>query len=235
MTRTRLAPAWALGAALAVATSGPAADLPPAVQKDITTGVAAYREAVKLADQALLYAIANETELTRKATTLTAEQREGVVQTLTAEKAAFVRDGTIPFSPRMRTATLDYLQRVRAAARPAELAYDQAIEFFAKGKDEASAAEVRGAKRKALAPLVAAWHVELTAKKKTHNWVYHLRADGTADGKTTWTILPDKLVIVNRGDPNGPPGGWVEFCEIAADGQRYTAPRMKAKLIPIPK
>lgn len=235
MTRIRFAFALGLGAAVAVAAVAPAADLPPDLRKGIDDAVTAYRTGTKKADAALLAALTKEIDRTRKLP-LKAEERQAVIQQLAAEKDAFERDGTIPFSPRMRAASIDYLRDVRAAGRPAELAYDKAIDFFTKGKDDASAAGLVAEKQKALAPaMVGLWHVEVTNKKQTQQWKVPLRADGTAGGKNTWSLLTDRLVIVNREAPNAPPGGWVEFCEITADGQNYTAGRTKAKLVPIPK
>lgn len=228
MTRTRPFTLTTTLAALVVSTAGGADDATTATQKALDRAVVGYREAASQLDKGLLDAINKEIDATRKST-LKVELRQQVIQELTAEREEFEKDGTIPFSPRLRKASSDYLKGWRAAARPAEAAYDKAIDQLIKTKADAAAAALTVEKKKALAGrVVGEWECGGITFELKFRWQLH--ADGTAvrtdqkfTGRNTWTFEKDKLVIVNRDDPAAPPGEFHDICTVSADGRQLSA------------
>lgn len=203
-----------------------AADVPAALQKEIDAAAAKYADALKAADDKLSKAFDDETALLRKQGGLKAEERQQLIEAVTAEKAAWEKSGSLPLSPRMRTAAIIYVKSTQEARKAPAAAYDKVIEHLTKTKDDAGAAEKVGEKKKILAPrVVARWNcVGVTWKGRM---TYVLYSDGTARVENepqiaTWTLGKDTLVIKNP-HAKGPPGGWIETCVVEPSGLEMLA------------
>jgi hypothetical protein len=200
-----------------------AADLPEQLQKEIDKSRSAYEEGCKAADKKLLSALEAEIELVRKQVGLKAEAKQQAIDGLDAEREAFEKHAAIPFSPRMRTASVSYLKAYRQHARPAEVAYDKAIEYMIKAKDDLSSASLVAEKKKALNKSKVVATLELTNPNTKAVYIITLHADGTGNGpKQSWTLNKDNLVIISS-IPGSPEGGWVDTCVFGPGGRRFQA------------
>jgi hypothetical protein len=199
-----------------------AADLPADIQRGIDKGRSGYEEACKSADKKLLAAFDAEIDAIRKQPGLKGEAKQAAIQGIEKEKETYEKNATIPFSPRMRAAAIAYLKVIRQATRPAELAYDRAIDHLTKAKDDAAAAALVAQKQKLLkSPLVA--RLSFTNANKTNSFTSSLFANGMGGSSlVTWVLETDKLIITNR-QPGSPPGGWVDALTFDNNGQTFVA------------
>lgn len=206
------------------------ADLPEKLKQEVESAKSKYAEAYKAADKKLLETFDTEMANVRKQPGLKAEERQQLIEAIGIEKAAFEKAGAIPFSLRMRTATISYLTRISDMQRPVAAIYDKAIEYSTKNKDDEGSAKLVTEKRMFLKPrTIAIWDC------KGINWkggmIYHLYADGTSrinneSHTSTWTFIKDKLVVKNPA-PNAPPGGWIDTFTFEPLGQLFTASNQK--------
>ena len=222
-----------LGAGFVVLASfalAPAADVPEKLLKEIEKTKSDYEEGCKAADKKLLEAFDAEKELIRKQAGLKAEARQKALEAIDVEKDTFEKQGTIPLSLRMRTAAMNYVKANRKVARPTEVAYDKAIEFLQKAKDDSAAAELIAQKKKVLSQKVAVSLLVTTPDNKS-SWTTILFMDGTSNHPSLkWTLEKDKLVHVNTG-AGAPAGGWVDTCLFEIDGQRGQAKNQKGSVL----
>lgn len=200
-----------------------AADLPEQLQKEIDKSKSAYEDGCKSADKKLLSAFDAEMQLVRNQVGLKAEAKQQAIDGLDAEREAFEKHGAIPFSPRMRTACINYLKAYRQRARPAETAYDNAIEYMIKAKDDLSSASLVAEKKKVLNNSKLLATLQFTNPNTKADYTITLHADGTGNGpRQTWTLNKDNLVIISR-KLGAPEGGWVDTCAFEPLGRRFQA------------
>lgn len=206
--------------------SAPAADVPEKLQKEMEKAQASHAEGVKAAEKKLLDAFEAEKEIIRKQAGLKGEAKQKAIEAIDAEREVYEKHGTIPLSPRMRAASMAYLKSNRLAAQPLTTAYEKAIEFLLKAKDDAGAAAMTAEKKKVLKPAVAA-ALKFTSTDNRNSFTMVLYVDGTGAGaKQTWTLDKDSLDIVSFG-ANPPPGGWVDQCVFDSEGQSGRAKNQK--------
>lgn len=85
-----------------------------------------------------------------------AEERLATIALLEAEQARFERDGLVPWSQPMKSATADYMAAINRARGTADSAFDKAIDYFVNHNQPDVAQSVLVLKQKTLAPMVIA-------------------------------------------------------------------------------
>lgn len=209
---------------LLLAGSAAAADLPERLRENLDRAKVRYKAAVESARDDLLSAFDKRLEEVPRSKQGTVELRQALINALHAEKKAFQEQGTIPFSPAMRTASADYLKALAAAQKPLAEAWDDAIEHHQKvTKDNKAANELVARKNESLAPRsVGTWLCATNGAKAVRD----LQSDGTIrDGAKetvgTWRFDGARMFFAYP-NPTAPNGTRLETVAVAADGQSIT-------------
>ncbi len=186
-----------------------------------------FEETFKAAEKKLLAAFDSEAELIPKQTALKAEAKKTALEAVALERETFEKYGTIPFSPRMRTAAIAYTASLRQAHLAAGTVFDKAIDQLTKAKDFSNAALLSAEKKKHLEPkVIGYWTCSI-------GFTQIFFSDGTGQNptepnKSTWHFEKDKLIVKN---PNltAPPGGWVVVLTFDSTGQEFDAADQRNK------
>ena len=203
------------------------AAVPEKVQKDLDKAGADYDRLRESAEKKLSDTFETEQEAVRKSPNFKGSVKLEMVAELAAEKATFEKHGTIPFSPRLRTAAMAYMKALQQARTPFEKAYEKVIDDSIKAKDDATGiARIVDEMKKILkASAVGVWACTGVSFEKNFKYVFNsdgsMEVDGKLD-KSTWSLEKDKIVTIHR-EAGGPAGGWTTNITIDRDGQSFTA------------
>ncbi len=194
------------------------AELPVQLQTSIDKAKADLEDKYTSAKQTLLGRFDKKIGQVRTAPKLNAEERQNLIGTIEAQKAAFEKLEIIPFSLTMREEVIAYLNSVQKAKVLLSKAYDKGIEFHTKQSSDDEARILLAEKRTALTPkVVGAWDLKLVGDN-SRNWTHTLHADGTTL-VGTWTL--DRKHLVVRSPSKAAPGGvWVDTFSASSDGMR---------------
>ncbi len=185
---------------------------------------AEYDAALKGADDRVLAAFDRELAALAAAGKLTDEERRKAIAAMKNEKLAFQKHGTLPWSPPMRAAAIEYLPQINAAAIPLGQAYDQALAAQRQAGGDSATRALAAEKKQVLTPkVVGIWNC--TGLRRHARFSYTLYANGhinTPDSKDTWKLTQNELQItLHRSDSRS--GLWMDTCTIAPHGEDFTA------------
>lgn len=190
------------------------AELPPNLKNAVEKSIDEYGKTSKAADDKLLNAFDSAIELLRKSPRIKPDAKQAAIEAVTAEKLAFSKNGTVPFSLPMRQAVGQYLTTIEKARFTAGKAYDSAIEHLQrKEKDDAAASVLADEKKKVLAPKsVALWECSSRGV-----WTWEFMSDGTIGGSAdTWRFEGEKLILRVKGK-------YVDTCVLGSTARTFNA------------
>ncbi len=196
--------------------------------KGVEKAKADYEVACKVAAKKLLAAFDAESELLSKST----GAKQEAIDALGVERDIFVKQGTIPFSSRMRTAANAYITALRQSHANATVVYDRAIEQFNRAKDAVNAALMVAEKKKHLEPkLIGFW----ACSGSSGDFSFFLYSDGvcqnpTEPNKSSWVFEKEKMVVTNP-RKDSPPGGWITNCVFDPTGQEFAGTAQNGKFV----
>ena len=134
--------------------SSASAELPPKLQLQIDKATENLDTQYKSANDALLSAFSKPIEQSRRAPKLTPEVKQSLIASLEAEKSIFEKLGWIPFSPTMRSDAITYLTTIQKAEIALAKAFDEAVDYHTKRKEDSLARDVLASKQSTLVPKV---------------------------------------------------------------------------------
>lgn len=166
-------------------------------------------------------AFESELRAVRKQGNLAADERQALIAAVSDEQTTFAKAGTIPFSPRMRPATLNYLQQLNAAEAKLAKAYDRAIAAATRDKNDANAAQLAARKKEACRRVVGVWACDGVNFKR--HWTWTLSSDGSTNAAVaTWNLTKDTFAITVKA-ADAPKEGFIDKITMKPDARSFTA------------
>lgn len=196
------------------------ADLPEKLQDEIVRAKSRLEQEFKSAEESLVSAFDKQIANTRSAPKLRPEEKQRLIATREAEKAIFETKGYISFCPAMRTETIEFLNRIQKAATSLAKAYDRAIEYHTKSKNDNDARALVVEKKQALARTVGIWKVGKSKWILLSNGTVLWKDDGNVqwpDSAHSWTLDQRQLVFRWRTGLKDV----TDTCVIAVDGMQF--------------
>jgi len=180
-----------------------------------------HAKAVQDMDKKLQTAFENAVKVVRLQAGMNPQKRQMFVDAMENEKSLFLRNGTLPFSPKMRSSTQTYLREHQAASARLAKAFDAEIATAMRKPDNAAASQLADQKSELCRKKVSAWQCK--GINFRHDWSWILFSDGSTNSATAKWNLNASGVVLNNKAPGAPPNGHVDKWEIADDGMSFGA------------
>lgn len=187
-----------------------------------------HAKAVQEMDKKLQTAFENEIKVARLQAGMNPQKRQMLVDAMENEKALFLRDGTLPFSPKMRSSTQTYLREHQAASARLGKVFDSEIATAMRKSDSAAASQLSAQKSELCRKKVSVWQCKGINFRNDWSWI--LYSDGTTNSPTAKWNLNASGVVLNNKAPGAPPNGHVDKWELADDGMSFGAKNLQGAI-----
>lgn len=147
---------------------------------------------------------------------LSAEEKVRMLEVLSAEQERFEASRALPLSIVMRKKSVEYLKANAISVAKLQKAYSKAITSAQKENPNA-VPELLNERDEKCSPFVVMKWRYTWAPGRTND--YELLSDGTfADGKFTWALDGDRIVMKGRDFVNLKASIWTDTCALSMDG-----------------